>query len=409
MRDGWFETPLGEIVELGKGGSWGQDEPGDGLIQAICLRGTDLAELIDGRVPAAPVRWIKESELKKSSCSKDMVLIETSGSKCGRSIVLTQEILDKFDLPVIYSNFCRTLSIDINKVTKEFVEIWFSHHYANGLIPSYRATSAMPNLDVKALLRVEIMRVPPLPEQRRIVDLISSVDSYIEALQQQSESAKRSRIAVLYELLTAGDEDWVETTLGEIANWGSGGTPKADNPKFYDGEIPWCVIGDLTESEVWETEKRISSLGLSNSSAKVIDPESVLLAMYGASIGRTGISAIPMATNQAIAFAKCDPNLVLPKYLLAYLQTQKTKFVEMGQGAAQPNISQAIIKTWPIVLPPISYQNYVVSTMNVLEATLTALQFSIHSSKLLRTSLLSGLLNGEHEIPASYDKGMGVS
>jgi type I restriction enzyme S subunit len=221
--------------------------------------------------------------------------------------------------------------------------------------------------------------------------------------------AVKSRNAVLHELLTGGGDEWVETTLGEIANWGSGGTPKADNPEFYDGEIPWCVIGDLTESEVWETEKRITKLGLSNSSAKVIDPGSVLLAMYGASIGRTGISAIPMATNQAIAFARCDPNLALPKYLLAYLQTQKTKFVEMGQGAAQPNISQTIIKSWPIDLPPIPYQNHLVSTMDVFDATLFTLQSSIHSSKLLRSSLLSDLLSGEHEIPASYDKVMGAA
>ena len=131
--------------------------------------------------------------------------------------------------------------------------------------------------------------------------------------------------------------------------------------------------------------------------------------MYGASIGRTGISAIPMATNQAIAFARCDPKLVLPKYLLAFLQTQKTKLVEMGQGAAQPNISQTIIKSWPISLPPIPYQNHVVSTMAVFEATFLALKSSIHSSKLLRSSLLSDLLSGEHEIPASYDKVMGAA
>ena len=120
MREGWKEISLGEIVELGKGGSWGQDDQSDGLIQAVCLRGTDLAELIDRRIPEAPVRWIKESELRKSRCSKDMVLIETSGSKCGRSIVLTDEILDKFDLPVIYSNFCRTLTIDIKTVTRVY-------------------------------------------------------------------------------------------------------------------------------------------------------------------------------------------------------------------------------------------------------------------------------------------------
>jgi type I restriction enzyme S subunit len=116
-----------------------------------------------------------------------------------------------------------------------------------------------------------------------------------------------------------------------------------------------------------------------------------------------------MATNQAIAFARCHSNLALPKYLLAYLQTQKTKFVEMGQGAAQPNISQTIIKAWPINLPPIPYQNHLVSTMDVFDATLFTLQSSIHASKLLRSSLLSDLLSGEHEIPPSYDKVMGAA
>ena len=116
-----------------------------------------------------------------------------------------------------------------------------------------------------------------------------------------------------------------------------------------------------------------------------------------------------MATNQAIAFARCHLDLAIPKYLLAYLQTQKTKFVEMGQGAAQPNISQTIIKSWPITLPPIPYQSHLVSTMDVFDSTIFSLQSSINASKLLRSSLLSDLLSGEHEIPASYDKAIGAA
>jgi type I restriction enzyme S subunit len=253
------------------------------------------------------------------------------------------------------------------------------------------------------------LQLPPLPEQKRIVDLISSVDLYIKALQQQLESAKRSRNAVLHELLIAGDDEWVETSLGEIADWGSGGTPKADNAEYYGGAIPWCVIGDLTEGEVWETEKKISQLGLTNSSAKIIDPGSVLLAMYGASIGRTGISAIPMATNQAIAFANCKEEMVLPKYLLVYLQTQKSKFIEMGQGAAQPNISQTIIKTWPISLPPIVQQKKVIERIESFSKLIESADLLVSKTKNLRSSLLGDLLSGKHEIPVSYDKAMGAA
>ena len=253
------------------------------------------------------------------------------------------------------------------------------------------------------------VQLPPLSEQKRIVDLISSVDSYIETLRHQLESAKRSRNAVLHELLATGGDDWQQTTLGDIANWGSGGTPKADNPEFYSGDVPWCVIGDLTEREVLKTEKTITKLGLSNSSAKVIAPDSVLLAMYGASIGKTGISAIPMATNQAIAFAKCKTELALPRYLLAYLQSQKSRFVEMGHGAAQPNISQTIIKSWPLTLPPISFQVEVISTIDYFDVHLLNLERSIDSSRAVRSSILSDLLSGDHEIPASYDKLMDIA
>ena len=265
---------------------------------------------------------------------------------------------------------------------------------------------AHPSVIRKLYTRIPL---PSLPEQKRIVDLVSSVDSYIEALQQQLESAKRSRNAVLYGLLTAGGDDWVETSLGDIADWGSGGTPKADNAEYYGGGIPWCVIGDLTEGEVWETEKTISKLGLTNSSAKIIDPGSVLLAMYGASIGRTGLSAVPMATNQAIAFAKCKEERVLPKYLLVYLQTQKSKFIEMGQGAAQPNISQTIIKSWPISLPPIGQQKKVIVRIESFSKLIENTELMLSETRKLRSSLLSDLLSGRHEIPESYDKVMSAA
>ena len=265
---------------------------------------------------------------------------------------------------------------------------------------------AHPSVIRKLYTRIPL---PSLSEQKRIVDLISSVDSYIEALQQQLVSAKRSRNAVLHELLTTGGDDWVETSLGEIADWGSGGTPKADIAEYYGGAIPWCVIGDLTEGEVWETEKAISQLGLTNSSAKIIDPGSVLLAMYGASIGRTGISAIPMATNQAIAFAKCKEESVLSKYLLVYLQTQKSKFIEMGQGAAQPNISQTIIKSWPITLPPIDHQKKVIERIDSFSKLIENTELLGYETKKLRSSLLSELLSGSHEIPSTYDKVLGAA
>jgi len=122
---------------------------------------------------------------------------------------------------------------------------------------------------------------------------------------------------------------WVDITLNDIAKWGSGGTPKSTNPKYYGGDIPWLIIGDLNDGYVWESEKKITEEGLRNSSAKIVAPESVLVAMYG-SIGKLGINRIPVATNQAIAFTEKLYSPVYNKYLFYYLLFSRPKLYKMS-------------------------------------------------------------------------------
>ena len=97
-------------------------------------------------------------------------------------------------------------------------------------------------------------------------------------------------------------DTWVKSTLGDCFEWGSGGTQRAGNSNYYNGEIPWLVIGDLNDSVVVASGQTITREGLNNSSAKLVDEGTVLLAMYG-SIGKLGIAGMRLATNQAIAFA----------------------------------------------------------------------------------------------------------
>ena len=134
---------------------------------------------------------------------------------------------------------------------------------------------------------------------------------------------------------------WITTTLGDSFKWGSGGTPKSGTAEFYDGDIPWLVIGDLNDGVVHDSATKITKLGLENSSAKLVEAGSILLAMYG-SIGKLGIAGNPLATNQAIAFTKA--NEVEPLYLFFYLQYVRSKLARLGKGATQLNISQTVIR-----------------------------------------------------------------
>jgi type I restriction enzyme S subunit len=188
-------------------------------------------------------------------------------------------------------------------------------------------------------------------------------------------------------------DGWTETTLGDVAKWGSGGTPKSGESSYYDGDIPWCVIGDLTEREVFLTEKCITSEGLKNSSAKIVEPGAVMIAMYGASIGRTGIVGRPMATNQAIAFAYPNVGTLDNRFLLCFLQTQKLQFVEAGQGAAQPNISQTVLKAWPMILPPLVEQRRIVDVVSAVDDYVNALQQKADTARIARKAVLHELLS----------------
>lgn len=300
---------------------------------------------------------------------------------------------------------CRIQTFDESRIVPRFVYFMVNQYLEK--IEESTSFTTVKHISVKQVKDIRFP-MPPLAEQKRIVDVVSSVDAYIDALQKQAEKAREARDAVLHDLLSAGGDEWAETTLGEIAKWGSGGTPKSDNPSYYDGDIPWCVIGDLTEGEVSITEKCISQEGLHNSSAKMVEPGAVMIAMYGASIGRTGIVAVPMATNQAIAFAYADETKVVNQFLLIYLQTQKQKFVDAGQGAAQPNISQTVLKDWPILLPSLKDQNRIVEIVSSMDGVIQSTEQAVINAKALRSGLLSDLLSGNHGIPASYDSLLGA-
>lgn len=157
---------------------------------------------------------------------------------------------------------------------------------------------------------------------------------------------------------------WIETTLGEIAKWSSGGTPSRSNSNYYGGDIPWIKTGDLNDGFISEASEFITEAGLKNSSAKLFPIGSVAIAMYGATIGKTGIFEIEAATNQACGVG--IPTKCSPKFLFYFLKSQKQNFIELGKGGAQPNISQGVIKEYKINLPPLPEQERIVAKLDNL-------------------------------------------
>jgi len=191
-------------------------------------------------------------------------------------------------------------------------------------------------------------------------------------------------------------DTWVKSTLGDCFEWGSGGTPRAGNSDYYNGEIPWLVIGDLNDSVVVASGQTITREGLNNSSAKLVDEGTVLLAMYG-SIGKLGIAGMRLATNQAIAFA--IQNEIETKYLFYFLRYVRPNLKDLGKGATQQNISQTVIKAFPFPLAPLNEQKRIVNKIeelfSELENGIAALKTAREQLKVYRQSVLKHAFEGK--------------
>ena len=152
---------------------------------------------------------------------------------------------------------------------------------------------------------------------------------------------------------------WEWTTLGQIGVWQSGGTPSRSNKSYYGGNIPWLKTGDLNDGIITDIPESITEEAVANSSAKLNPAGSVLIAMYGATIGKLGILTFPATTNQACC-ACIQYDAVIQDYLFYFLLSQRNEFIAKGGGGAQPNISKEIIIGTEIPIPPLAEQERIV-------------------------------------------------
>lgn len=204
-------------------------------------------------------------------------------------------------------------------------------------------------------------------------------------------------------------ENWVWVRLESVASWGSGGTPSRKHEEYYNGDILWIKTGELNNGWIYDTEEKITDEGLKKSSAKLFPPYSVLIAMYGATIGKVAILGVPATTNQACACAVCNQSL-LYMYLFYYCISQKNVFIEKGKGGAQPNISQIILKQHPIPLPPLSEQQRIVERIEELFAKLDEakerLQEVADSFAVRKAAILHKAFTGELTKPWRRENGV---
>lgn len=224
-------------------------------------------------------------------------------------------------------------------------------------------------------LAIQGKLVPQNPDDEPASELLKRIRAEKEKLVKEKKIKKEKPLAEISEDEKPFEipDNWVWCRLGEIGSWGAGATPNKGNPEFYtDGTIPWLRTGELNNAHVNDAEIKITQKALDNCSLRLCEKGDVLIAMYGATIGKVAITDIELTTNQACC--ACTPLQVYNEYLMYFLMASKKSFIELGEGGAQPNISREKIVRFLFPLPPLQEQHRIVEKLNELLPKLETLK-----------------------------------
>lgn len=289
---------------------------------------------------------------------------------------------------------------------------WFLLAGKTGELDQYFTGATIKHMPGQKLKEVVIDK-PPLEIQHRIADILSAYDDLIENNQKQikllEEAAQRLYKEWFVDLRFPGHENtkivdgvpegWQYEKLGDLVKTTSGGTPSRRKSEYYvNGNIRWIKTKELNDGFIFETEEHITEDAVKNSSAKVLPEGALIVAMYGATIGKIGITAAEMACNQACcAFISFD-DMISKEYLYCWLMDNREYLVSQGKGAAQSNLSQEMIRNFSLLCPDKKVIKNFTEIVTTMLENKRVLENKILMLSKARDDLLPKLMSGEVEV-----------
>ena len=260
--------------------------------------------------------------------------------------------------------------------------------------------------------KIEIVAEQDKNIQNEIGKFLSRYDSLIENYQKQikllEESAQRLYKEWFIDLRFPGHENtkivdgvpegWEKKKIGDISKTTSGGTPSRTNNSFYSGSIMWVKTKELCDGFILGTEEKITEEAIKKSSAKIVPAGSILMAMYGATIGKLGIATKDLTCNQACCVFLISEDNPLRWYIFNWLLQNRNFLISQGKGAAQPNLSQDMIKGFELIIPDDKSLRGYHLLINPIYLNIKSLQSQICQLTEARNRLLPKLMNGEIDV-----------
>jgi type I restriction enzyme S subunit len=362
----WPLKPLPEVAFFQEGPGlrkWQWTESGMKVINVTNILG-------DGSVDVNnTARFISteefESKYRHFAVDAGDIVIASSGNTYGKVGRVNHS-----HLPIMMNtSVIRFHPADTEKLDQNFLYSFLRSHLFKNQMESFVIGSAQPNFGPSHLKRM-VIPCPDITTQRKIAGVLSAYDDLIEnntrrmaILEEMAQAIYREwfvnfrfpgheKVKLINSPLGQIPEGWKVQPLKEVYRTSSGGTPSRKVDEYYEGgNINWVKSKELHDRFIWDTEEKITEAGLANSSAKVFPANTVIMAMYGATIGQLGILGAEATTNQACCGFLTNQSEYGYPYLFLNLLSNRTEIINLRAGAAQQNVSQDVIRETPFLLP----------------------------------------------------------
>ena len=386
-RHGWRKVRLGEICsDISYGYTTSAiDKP----IGPKLLRITDIVpDRIDWRnVPYCEIS--EENKAKYKLEIGDIVIARTGATTGYNKIIKTNE-------NAVFASYLIRYKIDTSIAHPFYVGHILRSFSWKGFVGGVIGGSAQPGANAKQFATFQFF-LPPLPEQKAIAEVLSSLDDKIDLLHRQNKTLEDMAQALFRKwFVEDADEGWEVGKIEDLTvRMNSGGTPSTKEAKYYNGSINWFSTKELQDKFLYQSERQITSEGLENSSAKLFPRDTVLMSIYAApTVGRLGILDKQSSFNQA-AVGLVAKKEIGYRYIFLLLKNLRKKFHGLASGAAQQNLNVGLVKKFPILIPDQeTIDKFNQSTQSIFDKVRTN-QSQIRTLEKLRDALLPKLMSGD--------------
>ena len=387
MKSNWKEERLGSLVRFSSGGTPNKNNP----------------DYWNGTIPWISAKNMKSEVIETSDLSiTEEGLIHGSKIAPKGSLLLLVRGSGLFNgIPVCYLENAVAYNQDVkciestSELENKYLFYWLKAN-SGYLRKKIEFTSiGAGKFDTRFLSNL-VVRFPEKEKKKKIIDIADNISDRININRKINENLLQQLHQMYLHILGTSDMDIL---LGSVINTTSGGTPSRKHDEYYsDGSICWVKSKELLSGYIHDTEEHINELAVEKSSAKLLPTHSVLIAMYGATVGAYGIIAKPMTCNQAVCALLSNEKYPYT-YLFQLACESQQKLINLAVGSAQQNISQVLIKQLPI------HQNFEAihhfhSLAKPMHEEIESLQAENAKLAAIRDSLLPKLMSGELDVSA---------